>query len=232
MLKNENQLFLFIWITTSSNVIENIELWRIIGKDQNVLMKFDALVALIDGYWLVNNVWLTDINWPDHLTCSSYSVKRKTSWEALSNKSSNFTLSITSAAPYGRQWVKTYHIFCEQVMINLATFICDWVLISFKTFEMSPCFNNHLVICFFKVYNFFLTVVLPYARHKSFTNITPPFPQSYRTWATCFWRYYQLLSFKRKTTNVNYCTYFSVWQLYSATNVWHCKTFLGVNVKT
>ena len=132
-------------------MIENIELWRIIGKDQNVPMKFDASIALIDGYSLVNNNWLADINWPDHLSCSSYSVKRKTPWEVLSNKSSN---SKTSAAPYGRQWVKMCHIFCEQVMINLATFICDWVLISFKTFEMIPYFNNHLVLCFFKVSNF------------------------------------------------------------------------------
>ena len=147
--------FLFIWITNSSNVIENIELWRIIGKDQNVSMKFNASIALIDGYWLVNNDWLADINWPDHLTCSSYSVKRKTPTEAQSNKSSNFTHSATSAAPYWRQWVKMCHIFCEQVMIKLATFICDWVLIRFKTFEMSPYFNNHLVLCFFKVSNFF-----------------------------------------------------------------------------
>ena len=70
--------FLFIWITNSSNAIQNIELWRIIGKDQNGPMKFNASIALIDGYWLVNNDWLADINWPDHLTCSSYSVKRKT----------------------------------------------------------------------------------------------------------------------------------------------------------
>ena len=158
-------------------MIENIELWRIIGKDQNGPMKFNASIALIDGYWLVNNDWLADINWPDHLTCSSYSVKRKTPTEAQSNKSSNFTHSATSAAPYWRQWVKMCHIFCEQVMINLATFICDWVLISFKTFEMSPYFNNSLVLCFFKVsIFFFLTVVHPYARHKSSTNITSLFP--------------------------------------------------------
>ena len=112
-------------------------------------------LALIDRYSLVNNDWLLDINWPDHLASSSYSVKRKTPSEALSNKSSNFAHSATSAAPYGRQWVKMCHIFCEQVMINLATFICDWVLISFKTFEIGPYFNNHLVLCFFKVSNFF-----------------------------------------------------------------------------
>ena len=136
-------------------MIENIEQWRIIGKDQTVPMKFNASIALINRYWLVNNDWLADINWADHLTCSSYSVKRKTPWEALSNKSSNFTHSTTSAAPYGRQWVKMYHIFREQVMIMLATLICEWVLMRFKMFEMSPYFNNHLVLCFFNVSNFF-----------------------------------------------------------------------------
>ena len=135
-------------------MIENIELWWIIGKDQNVPMKFDASIALIDVYWLVNNDLLADIIWPDHLTCSSHSVTRETPWEALPNKSSNFTHSTTSAAPYGRQWVNMCHIFCEQVMIKLPTFICEWALISFKTFEMSPYFNNQLVLCFFKVSNF------------------------------------------------------------------------------
>ena len=136
-------------------MIENTELWRIIGKYQIVPMKFDTSIALIDEYWLADNDWLADIKWPDHFTCSSYSVKRKTPWETLSNNSSNFTHPTTSAAPYRRQWVKMCHIFCEQVMINLATFICDWVLISFKTFEIGPYFNNHLVLCFFKVSNFF-----------------------------------------------------------------------------
>ena len=154
MLKHEFQLF-FIWITNSSNVIENIELWRIIGKDQNVPMTFNASIGLIDGYWLVNNDWLADINWPDHLTCSSYSVKSETPREALSNRSSNFTHSTTSAAPYRRQSVKMCHIFREQVIIKLATLICEWVLMRFKTFEMSPYFNNHLVLCFFNVSNFF-----------------------------------------------------------------------------
>ena len=136
-------------------MIGNIELWRIIGKGQNVPMKFDASITSIDGYWLVNNDWLSDINWPDHLTCSSYSVKKKIPWEALINKSSNFTHSATSTASYGRQWVKICHIFCEKVMINLAIFIRDWVIISFKTFEISPYFNNQLILCFFKVSNFF-----------------------------------------------------------------------------
>ena len=124
------------------------------GNEKNCpdqIRRFDW-IALINGYWLDNNDWLADINWPDHLTCSSYSVRRKTPWEDLANKGSNFTHSITS--PYGRQWVKMCHIFWEQVMINLAAFICDWVRISFKTFEMSPYFNNHLILCFFKVSNF------------------------------------------------------------------------------
>ena len=114
-------------------------------------------IALIDGYWLVNNNWVADINWPDHLTCLSYSVRRKTPWEDLVNKGSNFTYSTASAAPYGRQWVKMCHVFCEQVMITLVTFLCAWVFISFKTlmWTVIAYFNNHLIICYFKVSRFF-----------------------------------------------------------------------------
>ena len=114
----------------------NFELWRIMGKEKkctNEIRRFDCIV-LIARYWLVYNNWLAVINWPDHLTCSSYSVRRKTPWEYLVNKGSNFTHSTTCVAPYGRQWVKMCHIFCEQVIITLVTFICAWVLISFKTF--------------------------------------------------------------------------------------------------
>ena len=156
-------------------MIENTELWRIIGKYQIVPMKFDTSIALIDEYWLANNDWLADIKWPDHFTCSSYSVKRKTPWEALSNKSSNFTHSTTSAGLYWRQWVKMCHIFCEQVMINLATFICDWVLISFKTFEIGPYFNNHLVLCFFKVSNFFFDGCPPICQTQKSYKHNPSF---------------------------------------------------------
>ena len=77
------------------------------------------------------------------------------------------------------------HIFGEQVMITLVTFLCALVLISFKTFmrmviedeclfqqptpwcllalkhlwewllKMSAYFNNQLIRCYFKVSNFF-----------------------------------------------------------------------------
>ena len=145
----------------------------------------------------------------------------------MMNTGSNFTHLITS--PYGRQWVKMCHISWEQVMINLVAFICDWVRISFKTFEMSPYFNNHLILCFFKVSNFLWQL----STHMLDTKVlSPPFPYSYRTWATGFSRYYRLLSLKLTTANFNYYTFFSFWQLYSATNVWQYKTFLGVNVKT
>ena len=125
-------------------MIENTEIWRIIRKDQNVPNKFYASVALIDGYQLVNNDWLADINWPDHLTCSSYSVKRETPWEALDNKSSNFTRSTTSAASYGRQWVKICHIFCEQVMINLATLSATGYLLALKRLRWDLISTNTL----------------------------------------------------------------------------------------
>ena len=62
------------------------------------------------------------------------------------------------AALYRRQWVKMYHIFDEQVMIALVTFCvlgcllalceCEWI------FEISAYFNNHLILCYFKLSNF------------------------------------------------------------------------------
>ena len=77
------------------------------------------------------------------------------------------------------------HIFGEQIMITLVTFLCALVLISFKTFmgmviedeclfqqptpwcllalkclwewllKMTAYFNNQLIRCYFKVSNFF-----------------------------------------------------------------------------
>ena len=53
-------------------------------------------------------------------------------------------------------------MFREKVMIKLGTFLCllglkrlcEWLL------EMSAYFNNHLILCYFKVFYFyFLTVV-------------------------------------------------------------------------
>ena len=115
-------------------------------------------LTLIDRYWLVINDWLANIDWPDHLTCSSYSVRRETPWEDLVNKGSKFTHSTIFAALYRRQWVKMYHIFDQQVMIALVTFYapgcllalceCEWIL------EISACFNNYLILCYFKLSNF------------------------------------------------------------------------------
>ena len=137
-------------------------------------------IALTGRYWLVIKDWLSDIDWPDHLTCESYFLKKKTPREDQVNKGSNFTHSAIYAAPYRRQWVKTCHIFGEQVMITLVMFLRTLMLISFNTFmgmvmKMSTYFNNQLILCYFKVLNCFLTVVHPYARQKSPSNVTPPF---------------------------------------------------------
>ena len=59
------------------------------------------------------------------------------------------------------------HIFCEQVMINVVTFMCNWVFISFKTFELSSYLINHLILCFFKVSNFFDGCAPTYQAQKS-----------------------------------------------------------------
>ena len=131
------------------------------GKRKKCLDEIRRLdwIALIDGYWLVNNDWLADINWPDHLNCSSYSVSRKTSWEDLANKTSNFTHSTTSAVPYGRQRVKMCHTFCEQVMSTTG------YLLALKRFRWVPISTTTLFFVSLK-FNFFLTVVHSYARHK------------------------------------------------------------------
>ena len=115
-------------------------------------------ITLIGSYWLVTNDWLADIDWPDHLNCSSYSVRRETPWEGVVNKGSKFTHSTISAALYRRQWVKMYHIFDDQIMITLVTFYaprclsalceCEWIS------EISACFNNPLILCYFKLSSF------------------------------------------------------------------------------
>ena len=61
-------------------------------------------MALIDGYWMVNNDWLSDIKWLNHLTCSSYSIRRKTPGNQA-NKSLGFTHSTTYATSYELKFV-------------------------------------------------------------------------------------------------------------------------------
>ena len=60
--------------------------------------------------------------------------KKETPWEDLFNKGPYFARSTIFAVLYGQQRVKLWNIFGEQVMITLGTFLCTWVLISFKTF--------------------------------------------------------------------------------------------------
>ena len=164
-------------------------------------------ITLIDRYWLVINDWLADIDWPDHLTCSSYSVRRETPWEDLVNKDSKCMHSTTSAALYRRQWVKIHHIFDEQIMIILVTCYapgcllalceCEWIL------EISAFSNNHLILCCFKLSNFLFDGCSPICKTKSPSNITPPFPGSYTTLATYFSRYYRLLFLKGTAATFN-----------------------------
>ena len=98
--------------------------------------------------------------------------------------------------------------------------------------EMNAYFNNRLILCYFKVFCFYFFDGCPYARHKSLWNITPSFPQSHRTWVTCFSIYYRLLSLKWTAAAFNCYTLFWFWQLYGAIIIWHCKNFLRVNIET
>ena len=52
--------------------------------------------------------------------------------------------------------IQMCHIFVEQVMITLVTFYAPWYLLPLKSLcewllEMSDYFNNHLILCYFKV---------------------------------------------------------------------------------
>ena len=131
---------MFLWITNTSHV--SWKYWAMMdyGKIKKCPDEIRCLdwITLLDRYWLVINDWLADIDWPDHLTCSSYSVRRETPWEDLVNKGSKVTHSTISATLYSWQWVKMYHIFDEQIMITLVTFYapgcllvlceCEWIL--------------------------------------------------------------------------------------------------------
>ena len=64
------------------------------------------------------------------------------------------------------------HVYGEQVMITLVTFSCALVLISFKTF-MGMVIEDE---CLFQQPTYPLLLVHPYARYKSPSNVTPPFP--------------------------------------------------------
>ena len=76
---------------------------------------------------------------------------------------------------------------------------------------------------------FCLTVVHPYARHKSPSNITPPFPESYRTLATYFSRYYRLFFLKGTAAPFNYYAFFfhsgncTVQQSFDIVNIFKSK---------
>ena len=138
---------------------------------------------------------------------------------------------------YGQQWVKLCQMFGEKGMINLGIFLCTWCLLALKRLcesllEMRAYFNNHLILCYFKVFYFCFLDGCSYARHKSALNITPSFPKGYRTWVTCFSIYYPLLSLIWTAAAFNHCTLFWFWQLYSATIICHSKKFLRVNIET
>ena len=161
---------------------------------------------------MVINDWLTDIDWPDDSTCLSYSVRRETLLEDLVNNGLKFTHSTISATLYSQQWVKMYHIFDDQIMITLVTFYapgcllalweCEWIL------EISTYFNNRLIFVTLSFRIFCLSDVHPYARQKGPSNITLPFPESYRTLPTCFSRYYRLLLLKGTAATFNYYAFF------------------------
>ena len=97
-----NLRLLVFWITNTSHV--SWKYWAMMdyGKIKKWPDEIRCLdwLTLIDRYLLVINDWLADIDWPDHLTCSSYSVRMETPWEDLVNKDSKFTHSTTSAALY------------------------------------------------------------------------------------------------------------------------------------
>ena len=126
----------------------------------------------------------------------------------------------------------------KKLWLNLVLFYASGCLLALKRLcesllEMSAYCNNHLILCYFKVFYFCFFDGCPYARHKTPLNITFFFPKSHRTWITCFSIYYPLLSLKWTAAAFNHYALFWFWQLCSATAIiWHCKRFLGVNIET
>ena len=121
-------------------------------------------------------------------------------------------------------------------MITLVTFYapgcllvlceCEWIL------EISTYFKNHHILCCFKLSSFSFDgcpplrqVVHRHARHESPSNITPPFPESYRTLAT----YYRLLFLKGRAATFNYYAFFfhsgncTVQKSYNIVNIFKSK---------
>ena len=76
-----------------------------------------------------------------------------------------------------------YHIFDEQIMITQVTFYAPGCLLAL--YERDKYWRSALIstiTLFFVTLSFrifSLTVAHPYARHKSPSDITPPFPESY-----------------------------------------------------
>ena len=152
---------MFLWITNSSHV--SWKYWAMLdyGEIADSLISTDLII----------------------LTCSSYSVRRKTPWEDLVNKSSNLMHSTISAAPYRRQWVKMCYIFDEWIVIILFTFYAPGCLLALKVYVNGYWRSVFIstTTWFFVTLNFrifCLTVVHPYAKQKSPSNIPSPPPFS------------------------------------------------------
>ena len=104
-----------------------------------------------------------------------------------------------------------YHIFDEKIMITLVTFYAPGCLLALYECEYWRSALISTTTLFFVTLSFrifCLTVVHPYAKHKSPSNITPPFPESYRTLATYFSRYYRLFFLKGTAAPFNCYVFF------------------------
>ena len=136
-------------------------------------------ITLIDRYWLVINDWFADIDWPDHLTCPSYSIRGETPLEDLVNKDSKFTHSTISATLYSRQWVKMYNIFDDQNHDYSIYFLCTRVLISFMRMWMNigdqHLFQQSPYLCYFKLSNFLFEWCPPICKTERSFKHNPSF---------------------------------------------------------